>query len=268
MKRLNNLAPPLAIAVLASATLLLANSLLAQDTGTAATSGTSTSSSSSKSSSRVLTSSSVHESKSSEIPRFWFGLTGSYLPFKMESTSSNTNATTGEIVTSTGANGQAGAGVTLNVRVFGAYWVNIGSIYRFGGYDTTDQVNYNTMYLERTRARLLDFPVLIKYAGPHFRWNRYSFYEVGAAVRYAENVKLQQAASNGFEYYCCAPPSTTSIKRMTEGVVVGTGVSGRDDFGIVVSPEVRYTYWMNNTFSSPTVSTMRNQLEVTISFGF
>jgi len=220
-------------------------------------------------SSRGLTSSSVHDiSTSSEIPRFWAGISGSYLPFKMEVVKSTTNATTGEILSSTAANGQAGAGVTLNFRMFGSYWLNVGGIYRFSGYDTTDQINNSTIYLERTRARILDFPALIRYNGPHFRLTRYSFYEVGGAVRYATDVKLTQAANNGTIYYCCAPPSTTSIRRMIEGVVVGTGVAGKDDFGIIVSPEVRYTRWMGNTFSSPTLATMRNQLEVTVSFGF
>ncbi len=190
------------------------------------------------------------------------------MPFKVVKASTNTNATTGEIISSTAANGQAGAGVTLNLRVFGSWWLNLGGIYRFGGYDTTDAVNSNTLYLERTRAHYLDFPALIRYSGPRFRWNRYSFYEGGAAVRYASDVRLTQSANNGFDYYCCAPPSTTSVRRMIEGVVVGTGISGKDDFGIVVSPEVRYTRWMGNTFRSPTVSTMRDQLELTISFGF
>lgn len=235
-----------------------------QDSGTATTSAASTG----KSSSRTLTSSSVHEHNSSEIPRFWFGLIGSYVPFKLVSASTNTNSTTGEIISSTSANGQAGAGLEVNYRVFGSYWLSIGSIYRFGGYDTTDAVTSTEIYLERTRARFIDFPVLVRYNGPKFRWSRYAFYELGGTLRYAENINLQQAAENGYEYYCCAPPSTTAIHRAVEGVTVGTGVSGKDDFGIVVSPEVRYTYWLNNTFSSPTVSTMKNQLEVTVSFGW
>jgi hypothetical protein len=235
--------------------------LLAQSAGT----------SSSPSAYSGLTSSSVNVSNSSEIPRFWAGVSGSYLPLKMEVVKSATNATTGEIISSTQANGQAGAGVTLNFRMFSGFWISLGGIYRFGGYDTTDQVNSNTIYLERTRARLLDFPALIRYTGPHLhylRLTRYQFWEAGAAVRYASDVKLTQAANNGIIYYCCAPPSTTSVKRMIEGVVVGTGVSGKDDFGIVVTPEVRYTRWMGNTFSAPTVATMRNQVEVTVSFGW
>lgn len=225
--------------------------------------------SSSSSSTKHLTSSSVRESRSAEIPRVWAAISGSYLPFQTIKTSSSTNSTTGEQITSTSANGQAGAGVTLNARLFRGYWISLGAIYRFAGYDTNDAVNSNATYVERTRARLIDFPAMIRYTGPHFRWSKYSFYEIGGALRYATHIQLAQAATdeNG-NYFCCAPASTTGIKRMTEGAVIGTGISGRDDFGIIVSPEVRYTRWMGNTFSSPTVATMRNQLEVTVSFGF
>ena len=215
-----------------------------------------------------LTSSSVYESKSSQLPRFWGALTGSYVPFKLVKTSSQTNSTTQEQISSTNANGQAGGGVMLNYRLFHGYWLSVGAIYRFGGYDTTDAVNSNTIYLERTRTHYLDFPALIRYTGPRFRWTKYSFYELGATIRTAMDTHLYQIANNGTEYYCCAPPSTTAIHHTIEGVTVGTGVAGKDDFGIIVSPEVRYTYWMGNTFSSPTVSTMKNQLEVTVSFGW
>jgi hypothetical protein len=241
--------------------LLGAAPLAAQDPG-------SETSSSSSSYSKHLTSSSVYESRSAEIPRIWAGISGSYLPFKPFTVKSTTDSTTGEMIDSTAANGQAGAGVMVNMRLFRGYWLSLGAIYRFGGYDTTDAVTSTTIYLERTRAHLLDFPALIRYSGPHFRWSKYSFYEAGAALRYATDIHLTQAANNGTIYYCCAPPSTTSIKRTIEGVVVGTGLAGKDDFGIIVSPEVRYTRWMGSNFSSPTVGAMRNQLEVTVSFGF
>lgn len=215
-------------------------------------------------------SSSVPESESRTIPRVWGGLIGSYLPFKFVTVSSQANAVSGQGFSSTAANGQAGGGVEINARIYGSFWLNFGAIYRFGGYDTTDFVNdtTGTMYLERTRARIFDIPLLVRYAGPRFRWNKYAFYEVGGAIRDASDIKLTQAAANDEGYFCCAPPSTTSIRRISEGAVVGTGVIGRDDFGIVVAPEIRYTRWMDDTFRSSTVASQRDQLEVTISFGF
>src|SRR5579875_1110461 len=94
-------------------------------------------SSSSSSPYKGLTSSSVYESKSGELPRFWGALTGSYVPFQLVTAKSETNSTTLEQITSKAQNGQAGGGVTLNYRLFGSYWLSVGGIYRFGGYDTT-----------------------------------------------------------------------------------------------------------------------------------
>ncbi len=216
-------------------------------------------------------SSSSSESEGRKLPRFWVGLSGSYTPFRLVSVSTSTNSTTGESVSSMAANGQVGGGVNLNLRVFGNFWVNAGGVYRFGGYDTNDYINNTAgnVYIQRTRARLLDFPLLVRYADSRFRWNKYSFYELGGAVRYATSIKTTNAAVNGEgTYFCCAPASTTQVRRMIEGVVVGTGVVGKDDFGIKVAPEVRYVRWMGDTFRAPTLVSQRDQLEVVITFGF
>jgi hypothetical protein len=217
------------------------------------------------------TSSSVStRSPSWVIPRFWVGLSGNYTPFRMVKGTEVTDSTTGNDTISSPANGQVGGGINFNVRLFGNYWINIGGVYRFAGYDTNAYINdvNGTTYIERTRARYLDFPVLFRYAGPHLRWNRHSFWEAGGTLRYATSIKMNEAASNVNGYFCCAPASTTTVKRQIEGVTVGTGLVGKDDFGIKVAPEVRYTRWMGNTFSSSTVATPRDQLEVAISFGF
>lgn len=249
------------VAVTPAASLLLGLSLLAQnpDSSSDKASQKQTSSSSSSSSS---------ESESRTIRRIWFGFSGNYTPFRLVATSNSTNSTTGETVSSKAANGEAGGGVNLNVRVFGSFWLSAGGVYRWAGYDTNDSVN-NNVYIERTRARILDFPLLVRYADSKFRWSKYSFYELGGAARYATSIKMTRAAvdSTG-TYFCCAPASTTNVKRMIEGVVVGTGLVGKDDFGIKVAPEVRYVRWMGDTFRSPTLLTQRDQLEVVITFGF
>ncbi len=136
-------------------------------------------SSSGQSSSSSSSSSSNTERRG--IHRVWFGLAGSYTPFRLVSTSSQTNSTTGETVSSRPGAGQIGGGVNVNFRVYGSFWLNVGAMYRFGGYDTNDFVNDAnlTTYIERTRGRFFDIPLLVRYEGPHFRWNKYSFYELG-----------------------------------------------------------------------------------------
>lgn len=203
------------------------------------------------------------------IPRIWGGLLGSYTPFKQVSTKSYTDSA-GDVFTSTPANGQAGVGASINLRAVGGFWLNFGVTYRFGGYDTSDAVNdsaYDT-YIYRGRARYYDFPLLVRYSGAKYRWNKYAFYELGGALRHASVTTTSGAANYDDGIYCCAPASPTTIHNNVEGAVIGTGLIGRDPFGIIVTPEVRYTRWMGSTFESSSVTGERNQLEVTLTFGF
>ena len=243
------------------ASLTLGAALFAQDFNASKGKAPQTSSSSS---------SAASETEKPRIRRIWVGATGSCTPLKLVTTSSITNSTTGETISSSAANGQVGGGINLNFRVYGNWWLNASGIYRFTGYDTNDSLNdtNSTYYLERTRARYFDFPLLLRYAGPRFRWSKYSFYEGGGAIREAASISTATAAENYLGYFCCASPSTTNIRRRIEGVVVGTGVVGRDEFGIKVAPEVRYVRWMDDTFRSPTVGSQRDQLEIAITFGY
>jgi hypothetical protein len=149
------------------------------------------------------------------------------------------------------------------------YWLNVGTSYYFGGYDTNNAINdaAGTLYVERTRARIFDFPVLVRYAGPKFRWSRYAFYEVGGTLRYLSSLDVHQTAVDINGYFCCAPASLNRFKRETAGITVGTGVVFKDDFGIKSAPEVRYTRYLNSAIAGPTVGTMRNQLEIALTFG-
>jgi hypothetical protein len=244
---------------LAAGALVLASTLFGQSVGDSSKGRTSSSSSSSSS-----------ESEGQKIRRVWVGLSANYLPLKPLKVSNTTNSTTGVNTFSTNANGQLGGGMNVNVRVYGSFWLSFGGVYRFAGYDTNTSLNdtAETAYVERTRARLLDFPLLVRYADSRFRWSKYSFYEVGGVARYATSVKTTFGASDLSGFICCAPASTTNIKKMVEGVTVGTGLVGKDDFGIKVAPEVRYVRWFGDTFRGPTLASQRDQLEVVISFGF
>lgn len=214
-------------------------------------------------------SSSTSDSGSERIPRVWFGAVGSYTPLKQVKATSYSNTTTLEQLSSAAANGQIGGGLTFNVHLFDGYWFNLDGVYRFAGFDTNDTVNNaaGDYYAYRTRARYFDFPLVLRYAGPKYRWSKYAFYELGGTLRHVYE-HTTSAAVNSSGPFCCAPPQVVAFHSNVEGLVVGTGLIGRDPFGIVVSPEVRYTRWLGNTFHSPSVTGQDNQLEVTISFGF
>ncbi len=223
-----------------------------------------------KKSPKQMVSSSVKTSEK-PIPRIWIGLTGSYTPLKLIKANSNgIQDTAGDNFAATSAQGQAGGGLILNARLFRGVWINAGAIYRYTGFDATatyTDIN-STVAIERTRARLVDFPVMVRYAGRKWNPSKYTFYELGGALRDGFSVK-----SSDYEYNLNGPiasgnTSSANYKRLVPGAMVGAGVIGRDDFGIIVSPEVRYTRWFDDTFASPIIRGQRNQVEITVSFGF
>ena len=224
-----------------------------------------------KKSPKQMVSSSVKPTES-PIPRIWFGLTGSYTPLKLV-TANNSGLTNsnGDVVSATSANGLVGGGAILNVRLFRGYWISLGSIYRFTGYDATDTLNdvNGTTNIERTRVRLLDFPVMVRYSGRKWNPSKYTFYEIGGVMRRGFSIATTTDSIDQVTGELGPGPNTGTVyKHSVMGVLAGAGLIGKDDFGIIVSPEVRYTRWLGETFNSPIVGSQRNQLELTVSFGF
>jgi hypothetical protein len=220
---------------------------------------------------KQLVSSSVKASEK-PIPRVWFGLTGSFTPLKLlHANASGLTNGAGDQISARTAQGQAGGGAILNVRLFRGYWISLGTIYRFTGYDARDTLNdtNGTVDVERTRARFLDFPLMVRYTGRKWNPSKYTFYELGGVLRDGVSVKTTTNLVDGVTGEL-GPGFTfgTSYKRTVPGVVAGAGIIAKDDFGIIVSPEVRYTRWLSENFNSNLVGTQRNQLEITVSFGF
>jgi hypothetical protein len=218
-----------------------------------------------------VSSSSSTDTFARPIPRVWLGISGNYTPLKLLTVGTNVNDTTGETVSSTAANGLAGVGLNLNLRVTSAWWASLGGVYRFTGYDYTDFVNdiLGTEYTQRARVHLIDMPLLARYNGERFNFSKYIFYEAGGAVRYALNDRVSTVAVNSSGLIASgAPPTGIRFTRMMEGIVAGIGLAAKDEFGIVVVPEIRYTRWLGNTFDGNTVSTQHNQLEIVITLGY
>jgi hypothetical protein len=230
---------------------------------------------------RQAVSSSVKASEK-PVPRIWIGLTGSYTPLKLIKANNSGNIVDngGDTYTAKAAQGQAGGGAIVNLRLFRGFGISLGAIYRFTGFDATEDTNpANSTVgdtfenIERTRVRFLDIPVLVRYSGKKFNPSKHTFYELGGVMRQGFSTQTGTYAVD-YLYNETGPGSTfgTTFKHRVYGAVAGAGLIARDDFGIIVSPEVRYTRWMENSFSSPIVSGLinsnKNQLEVTVSFGF
>lgn len=263
--------------VLLAASLLAGSCLAADDTGDP------NGGKPSDKNNKQMSSSSVKSSES-PIPRVWIGLTGSYTPLKLLKTTGNNGYSDnlGDTFTDTTAQGQFGGGATINARVYRGFWLSVGAIYRFTGYDWTEDTTnnatgvitpigtvVNNIYIERSRLRLIDFPVMVRYTGRKYNISKYTFYEAGGVLRDGLSHTVIDNVTN-VSGYTPGPTvsSGTNYRRLVPGAMVGAGITAKDDFGIIVSPEVRYTRWMGDSLSSNILGTQRNQLEITVSFGF
>jgi hypothetical protein len=226
---------------------------------------------------KQLVSSSVKPSET-PIPRVWIGLTGSITPLKLLHSNNSGSITDagGDTLSATTSGGMVGGGATVNARILKSFWLSVGAIYRNTGYDWVLQANDTNLdvFTERSRVNLIDFPVLVKYTGRKWNASKYTFYEAGLTLRDAVG---RTTTTNWYDFSSNSlgpgVASGTNYNRRYYGATAGAGIIAKDDFGIIFSPEVRYTHWMGDTFNNNfsggnLIGTQRNQLEITVSFGF
>jgi len=185
----------------------------------------------------------------------------------------------------TGASERIGYGLTFQVRITEHFYVDLSGLLRRIGYQfnttvsttttsvlngTTFPVTTTTSTHEDTRARLIDIPVLLRYYGTGKRPNSPRwFLEAGGAYRLANGIRTSTDTTDASDVNtCCTFTAAVPKNRNSEGVVVGAGLQFKDEFGIKVVPEFRYTRWMRPIFENLTTVTNDNQIEGDISLTF
>lgn len=122
---------------------------------------------------------------------------------------------------------------------------------------------------EDTRARFYDLPITARVytKDRHVRGVR-AFLEAGLAWRRVSSIRtsLQSVVNAG-------DPTTTNTpavpaSRTVRGFTAGFGVHAVDPIGIRVIPYVRYTRWMGENFTGPSIKNQRNQIDGGIAFTF
>lgn len=178
---------------------------------------------------------------------------------------------------------RVGYGITAQLTITERFAATASLFLRRVGYKMTSDIyegtdNPNTAVDERkhtvrnedTRAKLYDLPVVVRYYGKDrhqsgARW----FIEAGAALRRVTHIKTAIDTTIGTaDTVCCDVTPAKPELRTLRGLVAGAGFQLIDPIGIRVVPEVRYTRWMGNTFSSFSTLTQRNQVEGMISLTF
>jgi hypothetical protein len=200
---------------------------------------------------------------------------------------STVNNTT-EIATqyqTTDASERIGYGVTIQARITEHFYVDLSALLRRIGYQLTTTVATTTTSVlngtsfpststtsthEDTRARLIDFPLLVRYYGTGKRpgsprW----FLEAGGTGRLTNDIRtsIDSTDADG-NLTCCTNTAAIPKHRTSFGATVGAGIQFVDEFGIKVVPEFRYTRWEERVFENLTTRSQVNQIEADISLTF
>jgi hypothetical protein len=125
-----------------------------------------------------------------------------------------------------------------------------------------------TQIREKTRAQFFDLPIIVRWRptdeyGDPARW----FLGIGPTVRQTRNVRTfydqsQPRVDN---------PVTEGVAPFNKhiyGATVAAGITAKDDFGIRITPEVRYTRWVGQSFSNFAARTNRHQLQILLGITF
>jgi len=171
---------------------------------------------------------------------------------------------------------RVGAGPGLEFRATAKLSFSVDYLYhRFGSRRDTktvtgsDSDEKTATSLEKTRATFWDLPVAAHYQV----WQRKdsktkAFASGGFALRRVTGIHTAMEKTDADGNTCCIETPATPSHRSVRGVIVGAGLHAVDDFGIHVIPELRYIYWLNDTFAGPSAQSRRGELQLLVGFTF
>jgi hypothetical protein len=129
--------------------------------------------------------------------------------------------------------------------------------------DTEDEDErlYTTKF-EGTEATFWDVPVYVRfYDAPRREKKVRVFLEVGGAVRRMTNLSTFREVINSDETSSVDETPVTPIHRTLPGVLIGGGFQIPGNAGIKITPSLRYTRWLGDTFNESPTRSNRNQFE-------
>ena len=174
---------------------------------------------------------------------------------------------------------KVGGGLTVEGHVSARTLFTVDVLYNRLSYDKTTNVYWGTddpntssdershkVTTENTKARLFDLPVLlhrnVRATGPL----SHVYFAGGATARLVSTVHSTINIVNSDATKANSTVPATINKRTILGGTVGIGLRFIDEFNIKVTPEIRYTRWVGNTFNQDSTRSPRDQLEFGIAF--
>jgi len=218
--------------------------------------------------------------------RISYGLRGSVLLLPVQNDLANTTLTSQTepplsiLNYSNNQSKRYGGGPTVQFDISPKLSVNVDFLYRRLGYDAgtvintqeteDDDAEYVSGNYQRTRADLWDIPIMMRYyRGPvEDEAGRRLFVAGGLTLRNISGIRSfnEQINSDGLSDSTTVPAPT--LRTTVPGATVGIGWQFRDEIGVKVDLELRYTRWLRRIFDGPLAQSNLNQAEAVIGFTF
>jgi hypothetical protein len=214
-----------------------------------------------------------------DFRRWGIGGIFSYTPLNLMRGGAATVTTSQQYTDTLGSKSESrplGGGVAGYFYLTRTLSLNLDFIYRRTGYNATTSLNdpLTTMTYDRTRANYFDFPLLARYhVSKYHLLHSPVFIEAGGTMRYVDQITssttVNTTVNSALVSTCCSEVPDRPDHRIVYGPTVGLGLRLQpDEFGVRITPEIRYTRWLESTFSSGPTKSNHDQAEVLISITF
>ena len=191
--------------------------------------------------------------------------------------SSSPNSDTEISQTLTPGTTRMGGGLTVEYAARPRVLVSVDVLYSWFSYTSNlitnvtaaDGISTITGTNEATSARYWDLPILARYTTRPARLaSTRLLLGGGVSFRRASDVKTSTLTLNADGSQTASQTPRTLTNQTIYGVEATAGVRVKDEFGIKVTPEVRYIRWLNDLFTGWPGQQRRNELQVVVGLTF
>ncbi len=212
--------------------------------------------------------------------RFEVGIRAGYMPLKLmrNSDSDVDYGAVSMLQRSTAQSRPATVGPSLVFRFSDKWGLGVDAMYRNTGYDqfiksetspdTGDRVllSYTN---ERTRATFWDVPVLLRYTRSQQKgWKPKMTGMIGLSGRFTTGIESYRENVDNKYFVTQTSDPVKPANKLVPGATAGVGIEWKDEIGVRVTVEGRYTRWQKDAFrNGPTVMN-RGTVEVLLGLSF
>jgi opacity protein-like surface antigen len=170
--------------------------------------------------------------------------------------------------------GRFGAGPSLELRLLDRISLGLDLLHRGTAYRQEATIKRtgggeDVRITEKTRAGSWEGSAIARFGVGYQRWGGFRYFAgAGVAVRTLSGIRTTTERQGLGDANCCDETPVRPAHRNALGFVASAGLRLRDDVGIKIIPEVRYTHWRDRSFDTFPVRSNPNQIEVVIGIVF